>query len=79
MKPKTPIFASDVTAARLLDLRTSQFMDLVKKGYLPPGQEIAPGVLRWDTEDLRRISNGGSGDTWGESIGDQKEKVSLAA
>ena len=43
MKPRTPIFASDVTAARLLDLRTNQFMDLVKQGHLPPGREIAPG------------------------------------
>ncbi len=65
MKPKTPLFASDVTAARLLDLRTGQFMDLVRQGHLPPGREIAPGVLRWNTEDLRRISNGESGDVWG--------------
>ena len=65
MKPKTPIFASDVTAARLLDLRTSQFIDLVRQGHLPPGREIAPGVLRWNTEDLRRISDGERSDVWG--------------
>lgn len=63
MKPKTPFFARDVTAAQLLDLGTNQFIDLVKLGYLPPGREIAPGIHRWDTEDLRRISNG---DLWGD-------------
>lgn len=65
MKPRTPIFASVVTAAHLLDLRKNQFIELVEKGYLPPAREIAPGVLRWNTEDLRRISSGQSVDTWG--------------
>lgn len=65
MKLNTPIFASEVTAARLLDLGTKQFMDLVAEGHLPRGNEIAPGVTRWDTDLLKRISNGEGGDAWG--------------
>lgn len=65
MKPRTPIFASEITAARLLDLGTKQFRDLVAQGHLPRGDEIAPGVVRWDTDILKRISKGGGADIWG--------------
>ena len=60
-----PLMASDTTAARLFDLTTPQFLKLVEDRHLPPGREIAPGVLRWDTEDLRRIFNGQGGDSEG--------------
>lgn len=57
--------ASEVTAARLLDLGAKQFRSLVDQGYLPKGFEIAPGVVRWDTNLLKQISNGGGGDIQG--------------
>ena len=61
---QTPIMASETTAARLLDLRTNEFKALVDRGHLPPGHEIAPGVVRWDTEVLKRISVGGATELW---------------
>ncbi|MFT6426200.1 MAG: hypothetical protein ACJAYH_000387 [Celeribacter sp.] len=54
--------ASETTAARLLDLEAKQFRSLVDQGYLPNGHEIAPGVVRWDTEMLKQISNGEAGE-----------------
>lgn len=64
MRPQTPMMASETTAARLLDLRTQEFKALVDEGHLPPGHEIAPGVVRWDTEVLKRISGGGVTELW---------------
>lgn len=58
MRHQTPILASETTAAQLLDLRTREFKTLVNEGHLPPGHEIAPGIVRWDTEVLKRISSG---------------------
>ena len=43
MSSPAPMMASETTAARLLDLRTPQFLKLVDDGHLPPGREIAPG------------------------------------
>ncbi|PID36862.1 MAG: hypothetical protein CR993_02915 [Rhodobacterales bacterium] len=65
MRPKTPLMASETTAARLLDLGAEQFRSLVDEGYLLKGHEIAPGVVRWDTDMLKQISNGEVGDTQG--------------
>lgn len=59
---QTPLMASETTAARLLDLEAKQFRSLVDQGYLPNGHEIAPGVVRWDTEMLKQISNGEAGE-----------------
>lgn len=53
---QTPIMASKTTAGLLLDVRTNVFKALVDKGHLPPGHEIAPCVVRWDTEVLKQIS-----------------------
>ena len=54
MTPLTPIFASERTAARLLDMSVGEFQRLVSEGALPP-----PGPLnRWDVEELRRIGKG---------------------
>jgi hypothetical protein len=53
-----PLHASEPTAAALLDLPLSEFRALVKAGHLPRGREIAPGVIRWQTETLRKIGTG---------------------
>lgn len=50
----TPIFASERTAAKLLDMDVREFQRLVAEGALP-----GPGPLnRWDVEELRRIARG---------------------
>jgi hypothetical protein len=54
----TPILADERSAAQLLDMAPAKFLDLVGRGYLPDGKEIAPGVLRWDVEDLRKLAKG---------------------
>ena len=64
MRQQTPIMASETTAARLLDLRAQEFKALVEEGHLPPGHEIAPGVVRWDTDVLKRISSGRVAGSW---------------
>lgn len=53
-----PIFASEATAAKLLDMKPAEFRDLVSKGHLPRGREIVPGVVRWPVDDLRKIASG---------------------
>lgn len=53
-----PILASETSAARLLDMKLAEFRSLVEAGHLPRGREIAPGLWRWATEDLRRIVSG---------------------
>lgn len=53
-----PIFASEASAARLLDMKPAEFRALVEAGHLPRGREIAPGVIRWSADDLRRIASG---------------------
>lgn len=53
-----PMFASASTAAKLLDMTRSDFEKLVERGCLPRGREIAPGMVRWPVDDLRRIING---------------------
>jgi hypothetical protein len=42
----------------LLDMSTAEFRRLVEAGALPRGREIAPGLRRWDTEELRKIVRG---------------------
>lgn len=63
-----PLYASDRTAAALLDMKPAEFLQLVEGGHLPKPREIAPGVKRWDTDELRRIAGGeaieGMGDVW---------------
>ncbi len=58
MSIAAPIFASETTAAKLLDMRPTEFRALVDRGLLPKGREIAPGVVRWPVDDLRRIAGG---------------------
>jgi hypothetical protein len=57
-----PVLASEATAARLLDMKPAEFRALVEAGHLPRGREIAPGIVRWNVEDLRRIASGGAMD-----------------
>jgi len=69
MQAIQPLYATEATAAKLLDLNPQEFRTLVSAGHLPRGREIAPGLVRWPVDDLRRISTGsaveGLGDvTW---------------
>lgn len=58
MKHRTPLLASEKTAAELLDMKPAEFRALVRSGHLPPGREIAPGLERWDAEALRSVGRG---------------------
>lgn len=57
LKPLAPIGANEATAARLLDMKTSEFRQLVRDGHLPPSRNIG-GHERWDVEELRKIISG---------------------
>ncbi len=61
-----PILANETTAARLLDLKPGEFRSLVDSGHLPRGREIAPGLVRWPVEDLRRIACGEASEGMGD-------------
>jgi len=54
MTSHTPIFASERTAAKLLDMSVAEFQRLVSEGALPG----AGPLDRWDVEELRRIARG---------------------
>lgn len=51
------LYASDRTAARLLDLKLAEFRDLVAAGVLPPPTRIG-ALERWSVEDLDAILRG---------------------
>lgn len=53
-----PMFASDRTAAKLLDMRVGEFRDLVDQGALPGPCAIAGSVKRWDVEELQATLRG---------------------
>lgn len=58
------MFASEASAAKLLDMRQGDFRELVQAGHLPRPRRIGPHE-RWDVEELRRILRGeavGGGD-----------------
>ncbi|TVP70137.1 MAG: hypothetical protein EA339_13430 [Rhodobacteraceae bacterium] len=55
MPKLTPIMASEPSAAALLDMPLDVFRDLVEAGAIPPGRHIAPGLVRWDVDQLKRI------------------------
>ena len=50
----TPIFARDVTAARMLDMKPAEFRRLVEQGALPSPVKHE----RWDVEELKSIMRG---------------------
>lgn len=66
MSKIVPIFATETTAAKLLDLNIKAFRDLVADGYLPTGQQIAPGTFRWRVEELKRIASGEAAEGLGD-------------
>lgn len=49
-----PLFASEITAAKLLDMKRTQFVELVKAGSLPPPCSHD----RWDVAELQAIMRG---------------------
>ncbi|MBR9763873.1 MAG: hypothetical protein GYB53_10195 [Rhodobacteraceae bacterium] len=51
------ILASESKAAKLLDMKPSDFRALVDAGVLPKPAEIG-GFKRWDVEQLRAIASG---------------------
>jgi hypothetical protein len=53
----TPIFARDVTAARMLDMKPCEFRRLVDEGALPGPVKVA-GIERWHVRELERILTG---------------------
>lgn len=64
------IMVSQETAAKLMELTRHEFKSLVEAGVLPRGREIAPGITRWNVQELHRIASGdlveGMGDVdWG--------------
>lgn len=54
MTASAPLFASERTAARLLDMKPGEFRELVQKGALPPPCRHG----RWDVEHLAAIMRG---------------------
>lgn len=57
MTAPAPLFASDRSAAKLLDMKPAEFLGLVDGGHLPRPRDIG-GLERWDVEELRRIVRG---------------------
>lgn len=57
--PKTPdlLFASERTAARLVDMKPDEFRDLVDRGLLPPPRRIG-NVERFDLAELQAVIRG---------------------
>ncbi len=58
MSTVVPILAGESLAAKLLDMKPGEFRSLVERGLLPRGREIAPGLVRWTVEELKRIATG---------------------
>ncbi len=52
-----PMFVSETSAARLLDMRPAEFKRLVAAGHLPKPRSIG-GHSRWDVDELRKIIKG---------------------
>ncbi len=57
MPAPSPIFASESSAAKMLDMKLADFRRLVEQGDLPPPREIG-GLKRWDIEEIRGIISG---------------------
>lgn len=52
-----PMFASERTAARLLDMQPDEFRALVRQGALPPPLRLGKHE-RWSVEAIAAIVNG---------------------
>lgn len=57
MTVSAPILASEISAAKLLDMKPAEFRTLEDEGHLPKPHVIA-GFERWDVEELRQIGRG---------------------
>ncbi len=58
MPSPSPLFASERTAAKLLDMKPSEFMELVELGVLPKPFKIGERIVRWSVKDLEAIRTG---------------------
>ncbi|MDT0683581.1 hypothetical protein RM543_12865 [Roseicyclus sp. F158] len=59
MSKRTPLLAvKETTAARMLDMRMSEFRNLVQIGALPQPINLAGQVLRWRVCELEAILSG---------------------
>lgn len=56
-KASDPLFASERTAARLVDMKLEAFRALVAEGHLPPPRRIGP-VERYDVSELQAVIRG---------------------
>lgn len=52
------LYASERSAAKLLDMRPAEFRALVDAGALPPPVKIGGSVERWSVTDLDAIVRG---------------------
>ncbi len=52
-----PLATNERNAAKMLDLKTFQFRDLVEKGHLPPPKKIGPHE-RWLVADIEAVLTG---------------------
>jgi predicted DNA-binding transcriptional regulator AlpA len=53
----TPLYANEKTAAKLLDLKPSEFLTLVDQGALPPPIKVGK-YNRWDVEQIKAVISG---------------------
>lgn len=53
-----PIFATDRTSAKLLDMKLLQFLELVEAGALPKPVKIGGQLVRWSVKELEAIKTG---------------------
>ena len=58
MPVQQPLFASERTAARLLDMKPSEFVRLVEQGALPKPVKIGGEFVRWSVKELEAIKTG---------------------
>lgn len=59
-----PLFCRDATAAKMLDMSTKRFRDLVAAGSLPAPVSIG-GEERWDREEITAVVRGAQPDLSG--------------
>ena len=65
MASLVPLFACEHMTAKLLDMKPSEFSELVKSGHLPKPRVIG-GLKRWDVQELQRIISGEAVDGMGD-------------
>lgn len=58
MSRQSPIFASERTAAKMLEMPCADFKRLVEKGALPKPITIGGEYVRWSVRELEAIKSG---------------------